>query len=130
LTRSPRTAATARNQVNNIWLMKQVFLSLLFREFWILIFFFFRKCKPTWKPKLTDEAKVRRLNWALEHQHWTLEVWKNIIWTDETSVILGHRRGAQRIWRTACEVYNPNCIRRRFKKASELMFWGSFSYDL
>jgi len=51
---------------------------------------FFRKCKPTWKPRLTDEARRKRLNWALEYQHWTLEDWKNIIWTDETSVVLGY----------------------------------------
>lgn len=90
---------------------------------------FFKKCKPTWKPGLTDEMKHKRISFALQYQDWTLEDWKNVIWTDETSVILGHRRGAQRVWRRAWEVYDPNCIRKRFKKASEFMFWGSFSYD-
>uniref|UniRef100_A0A093UTP7 Uncharacterized protein n=1 Tax=Talaromyces marneffei PM1 TaxID=1077442 RepID=A0A093UTP7_TALMA len=41
-----------------------------------------------------DKMKQARLAFALEHQHWTLEDFKNIIWTDETSVVLGHRRGS------------------------------------
>ncbi|KMP01311.1 hypothetical protein CIHG_01600 [Coccidioides immitis H538.4] len=44
--------------------------------------------------------------------------WKNVIWTDETSVVLGHRRGALRVWRTTLEAYDRTCIRRRWKKAS------------
>ena len=88
----------------------------------------FTKCKPTIKPGLTDEMKQARLVFALKHQHWTLEDWMNIIWTDETSVILGHRRGSNRVWRRSFECYDPTVIRRRFKHASEFMFWGCFSY--
>ncbi len=52
-----------------------------------------RKVKPTTKPGLTAAMRKARLEWALAHRHWTLEDWKNVIWTDETSVMLGHRRG-------------------------------------
>jgi hypothetical protein len=52
-----------------------------------------------------------------------------VIWTDETSVILGHRRGNLRIWRRTGESMDPTVVRRRWKKASEFMFWGCFSYD-
>ncbi|EEA25932.1 hypothetical protein TMatcc_005818 [Talaromyces marneffei ATCC 18224] len=76
-----------------------------------------------------DKMKQARLAFALEHQHWTLEDFKNIIWTDETSVVLGHRRGSNRVWRRSFECYNSTVIRRRFKKACEFMFWGCFSYD-
>jgi len=89
----------------------------------------FRNVKPTWKPGLSGLARDRRLAFCLAHQHWTLEDWKNVIWTDETSVVLGHRRGSQRVWRRVFEVCDRTVIRRRFKKASEFMFWGSFSYD-
>jgi transposase len=53
--------------------------------------------KPSWKPGLTDAAKAKRLKFCLDHQYWTLNDWKNVIWTDETSVVLGHRRGAVRV---------------------------------
>jgi transposase len=49
--------------------------------------------KRTVKPGLKDEDKVARLKWCLDHEHWTLEDWKNVIWTDETSVQLGSVRG-------------------------------------
>jgi hypothetical protein len=47
-----------------------------------------RKTKPTRKPGLTKKMKADRLAWCLEHQHWTLEDFKNVIWSDETSVVL------------------------------------------
>ncbi len=73
--------------------------------------------------------KEARLQFALRHQHWTLEDWKNVIWTDEASVLLGHRRGALRVWRTPEEQYAPDCTRLRWNETSEFMFWGSFPYD-
>lgn len=89
----------------------------------------FRKTKPTRKPGLTRKMRMERKQWCLEHQDWTLEDWKNVIWTDETSVVLGHRRGGYRIWRTSKEALVKSCIRERWKGYSEFMFWGAFSYD-
>jgi transposase len=89
----------------------------------------FRKTKPTRKPGLTKKMKTERLDWCLAYRHWTLEDWKNVIWSDETSVILLHRRGSYRVWRKSDEALVRSCIRERWKGASEFMFWGSFSYD-
>lgn len=63
----------------------------------------FSVVKPTTKPDLTDEMKCRRLQFCIDHQYWTLNDWKNVIFTEETSVILGHQRGAVCIWRTSGE---------------------------
>jgi transposase len=87
------------------------------------------KRKPTMKPGLTDAMKAARLGFALQHEHWQLEDWKNVIWTDETSIVLRHRRGSTRVWRKASQQYDATVIRARFKRASEFMFWGCFSYD-
>lgn len=89
----------------------------------------FRKTKPTRKPGLTKKMKAERLQWCHNHKHLTLEEWKNIIWSDETSVVLNHRRGGYRIWRTADEALMRSCIRERWKGYSEFMFWGCFTYD-
>jgi transposase len=53
----------------------------------------FKKAKPTRKPGLTKKMKEERLQWRLAHEHWMLEDWKNVIWTDETSVVLAQKRG-------------------------------------
>ncbi|CBF87508.1 hypothetical protein AN9381.2 [Aspergillus nidulans FGSC A4] len=85
--------------------------------------------KPSWKPGLTEAACLRRLEFCLAHQHWTLEDWKRVIFTDETGVILGHRRGAIRVWRTVKDSHTRNCVRRRWKACSDFMVWGCFSYN-
>jgi hypothetical protein len=89
----------------------------------------FKKTKPTRKPGLTKKIQQDRLDWCLQRKDWTLEDWKNVIWSDETSVILLHRRGSYRVWRKADEAFVRSCIRERWKDASEFMFWGAFSYD-
>lgn len=69
-----------------------------------------------------------RLQFCLRYKDWTLEQWKNVIWTDETSILLGHRRGSYKIWRRVGERCTRTCIRERWKGFSEFMFWGSFTY--
>jgi hypothetical protein len=41
------------------------------------------------KPFLTPKHVERRLQWALEYQHWTVEDWMKVIWSDESSVEIG-----------------------------------------
>lgn len=89
----------------------------------------FRKTKPTRKPGLSKRMQNERLKWCLDHRNWTLEDWKNVIWSDETSVVLGHRRGGYRVWRQPDEQFMRSCIRERWRGASEFMFWGCFTYD-
>lgn len=89
----------------------------------------YKKTKPTRKPGLTKKMREERLAWCKEREKWTLEDWKNVIWTDETSVVLNHRRGGYRIWRKSDEAFLRSTIRERWKGYSEFMFWGSFSYD-
>ncbi|KAI1512890.1 Tc1 [Pyrenophora tritici-repentis] len=89
----------------------------------------YNKTKPTRKPGLTKKMRQERLEWCLAHQDWTLEDWKNVIWSDETSVVLNHRRGGYRVWRKPDEVFTKTVIREQWKGYSEFMFWGCFSYD-
>jgi Transposase len=85
--------------------------------------------KPTRKPGLNATQRAARLKFCLDHKDWTLDDWKRVIWSDETSVILGQRRGAIRLWRSSEEAYDKTVIRRRWKGFTEFMFWGSFCWD-
>ncbi|EFQ95129.1 hypothetical protein PTT_06957 [Pyrenophora teres f. teres 0-1] len=73
----------------------------------------YNKTKPTRKPGLTQKMRQERLEWCLAHKDWTLEDWKNVIWSDETSVVLNHRRGGYRVWRRPEEVFTKTVIRER-----------------
>ena len=78
--------------------------------------------KPNRKAGLNLHQRAARLAFCLAHQSWTLEDWKRVIWSDETSVILGQRRGTVRLWRRSGEAYEKTCIRQRWKGFSEFMF--------
>lgn len=89
----------------------------------------FHRVKPSYKPGLTEDMRKKRLQWAQDHAHWTLEDWKKVIWTDETAVVLGSRRGSFRVWRTANQRYDSTVVRPRWNGSMEFMFWGAFTYD-
>lgn len=75
----------------------------------------FNKTKPTRKPGLNTNMKKIRHEFCAQVGNWTLEDWKNVIWSDETSVVLGYRRGKYRVWRTPDETCQRSCIRERWK---------------
>jgi transposase len=87
----------------------------------------YRKTKPTRKPGLTEAMKKRRLDWCLKHQDLDDDFWHKLIWTDETSVLLGQRRGGYKIWRKPHERVVKSCIRPRWKGYSEFMFWCKYT---
>ena len=89
-----------------------------------------KKTKPTRKPGLTKRMRAERLEFCLRYQHWTLEDWKRVIWSDETAVVLNHRRGGYRVWRTSVERFVKSVIRERWKGYTEFQFWGCYSYDV
>jgi transposase len=45
------------------------------------------------KPALTKSQKEARVKWAKEHVNWTLEQWKSIMWSDESSYLVNHPQG-------------------------------------
>lgn len=61
-----------------------------------------------------------RLEWCLERQNWTLEEWKRVIWTDESTFELGGGGGGRpRYWRQrgVFKAFNSQYI--------SVMIWGS-----
>ena len=65
------------------------------------------------KSGLTKTMRDARKEFCLKYKDWILEDWKRVIWTDETSVILGHRRGSIRVGRITKEKNVNNVTRRR-----------------
>jgi hypothetical protein len=53
--------------------------------------------KRTVKPSLTEEQKAAHLQWCLIYKDWTIEDWKKVIFSDETSVQLRGVRSRRRI---------------------------------
>lgn len=82
----------------------------------------------TIKPRLNKEQQWRRFEWVLEAWNWSDDFLHTIVWSDETSLVLGSNRGKRRMWKNPNEAYNAHCVRNRWKRRMECMFWGCFSY--
>jgi hypothetical protein len=56
--------------------------------------------KQKWKLKkriaLTQDLADKRLAWAILHQNWSIEQWKNVVWSDKCSIERG--KGARPTW--------------------------------
>jgi hypothetical protein len=55
------------------------------------------------KPLLSPVHRKKRLAFALKHQHWTVEDWKRVIWSDETKINRMGSDGQEYVWKRAGE---------------------------
>jgi len=51
------------------------------------------------KPRLLPRHIRQRLDFALQHQHWTVEDWKRVIWSDETKINRLGSDGREWVWK-------------------------------
>jgi len=49
----------------------------------------YSEIKSSKRALLTEEHVKNRLIWARKHQHWTLQDWAKVIWSDESAVKKG-----------------------------------------
>jgi hypothetical protein len=57
------------------------------RTIWkVLTYVGYSQCKLIDKPGLNELNKAERLAWCLEREYWTLNDWKDVIFTDKTAI--------------------------------------------
>lgn len=85
--------------------------------------------RPVRKPLLSALNKRRRLQFAKEHKHWTVDDWKRVMWSDESRFQMHRADGRMRIWRKQHESMDPNCIATTLQAGGgNVMVWGMFSW--
>ena len=62
-----------------------------------------------------------RLEWARRHADWTVEEWKNVLWSDELKFNLYQSDGQQFVRRKAGEEYHPVFLERMVKHPASAM---------
>ena len=80
-------------------------------------------------PPLSEANRVARLAWARSHINWTIDQWRQILWSDETWVIAGNHRRTY-ITRKPDEGLIPNCVEEKKPRQSGWMFWGCFHSNI
>ena len=82
------------------------------------------------KPGLRVENVKARLQWGLKYKDWTVEDWKKVIWSDESSIWIGANPRRQWVIRPQGERLNPKYVKRSFKSAQvKVMVWACFTGD-
>lgn len=78
------------------------------------------------KPLLRQQNRLKRLAWALEHQHWTKEQWNRVCFTDESPFrIFDNTRQIVRIKKG--EEIRPDTVANTVKHGGGgIMVWGCF----
>ena len=82
------------------------------------------------KPGLRLENVTKRLEWALRYKDWTIEDWKRIIWSDESSIWVGVNPRRQWVIRPLGERLNKKYVKRSFKgQQVKIMVRGCFTSE-
>ena len=77
------------------------------------------------KPKLSAKNIKARLEFAKRHQHWTVEDWKRVIWSDETKINRFCSDGRSWCWKRNGESRQPRHVKGTVKHGGgSLMIWG------
>lgn len=84
-------------------------------------------CKPRKKPLLTEAHRKKRLEWAKQHQNWTVEQWSKVIFSDESNFTTQNHCGHTHVRRRVGEEYRPECLLPTIKHPTSVMIWGCFS---
>ena len=81
------------------------------------------------KPLLTVKDRIKRLNWCRQRQHWTIEKWSTVLFSDESNFEVFNRKGRVWVKRLKNEKYLPQFITPRLQGGGgSAGIWGCFSY--
>jgi len=80
------------------------------------------------KPALRAKNVAKRLEWALKYKDWTVQDWKRVIWSDESSIWIGVNPCRQWVIRPPEERLNRKYVKKTFKSAQvKVMVWACFT---
>jgi len=80
------------------------------------------------KPFVTDANVKCRVEWCHYPKTWSIDKWKTVIWSDESSFTLFPTTGRVHVWRTPAQAYDPDCLRPTVKhEGKSVMVWAAVS---
>ncbi|XP_066992168.2 uncharacterized protein [Anabrus simplex] len=78
---------------------------------------------------LTQRHRAQRRAFVASHQGWTLEQWRNVIWSNESRFQQHHADGRHRVWRRPHEAMDPACPEGVIQGTGvSVMVGGAFSW--
>jgi len=82
------------------------------------------------KPLLTPKHKNQRLEFARRHQHWTIDDWKRVVWSDETKINRYGSDGRKWSWKSPNALLKEHHIDPTLKYGGgSVMIWGCMTTE-
>jgi transposase len=82
------------------------------------------------KPFLNKKHRKARMDFALAYQHWTVEDWKKIVWSDETKINRLGSDGRKWVWKKAGESLSDRLVQGTQKfGGGSVMVWGCMLWN-
>jgi transposase len=79
------------------------------------------------KPFVSENHAKARIVWCEKNQNQHPYYWREVIFSDETSVEIGKQSRQVKVWRQTGERYNTECLTPSFKSGRQsVMAWGCF----
>ena len=86
----------------------------------------FKSYWKTKKPFISRSNRMKRKDWCRAHQHWTIEQWRRVLWSDESPFVLRFNRKT-RVWRRHNERYKTWATTATVKHDEKINVWGCFA---
>jgi len=82
------------------------------------------------RPFLSKRHRRERLDWALAHQHWTVEDWKKVVHSDESKINRFGSDGDRTTWKIKGEGLSDRLVKGTLKfGGGSLMMWGCMMWE-
>ena len=83
------------------------------------------------RPLLSKHHRKARLDFAISHQHWTVEDWKKVVWSDEAKINRLGSDGRKWVWKKDGEGLSDRLVEGTLKFGGGcLMVWGCMLWDV
>lgn len=78
------------------------------------------------KPFISEKNRESRLEWCKQHQNWTSDMWRCVLWSDESPFEL-RCQVRKSVWRSKDETYENFAMQGTVKHEKKINIWGCFS---
>ncbi|KAG0752083.1 hypothetical protein G6F33_013736 [Rhizopus arrhizus] len=82
------------------------------------------------QPLLTYNHRKQRLAWAKKYQNWSIQLWHQVVFSDETKINIWGSDGCRYYWTQPGDVLRPHHIDLSVKHGSgKLTMWGCITSE-